>query len=68
MAIDVTIEKLLELIMQVLPILKPSQYDQIVAEINTQRKVREEKVAKFKKAIAEMDVAVLNSLIDELLG
>jgi (p)ppGpp synthase/HD superfamily hydrolase len=68
MAIDVTIEKLLELIMQVLPILNPSQYDQIVAEINTQRKVREEKVAKFKKAIAEMDVAVLNSLIDELLG
>jgi (p)ppGpp synthase/HD superfamily hydrolase len=68
MAIDVTIEKLLELIMQMLPILKPSQYDQIVAEINDQRKEREEKVAKFKKAVQDMDVVILNAFIDELLG
>jgi (p)ppGpp synthase/HD superfamily hydrolase len=68
MAIDVTIEKLLELIMQMLPILKPSQYDQIVAEINDQRKEREEKVAKFKKAVQDMDMVILNAFIDELLG
>jgi (p)ppGpp synthase/HD superfamily hydrolase len=68
MAIDVTIEKLLELIMQMLPILKPSQYDQIVAEINDQRKEREEKAAKFKKAVQDMDVVILNAFIDELLG
>jgi len=67
---DITLEAILgllkpEVILAVLKVAFPTMSDQIDAEIMKLRKAKEEKRAKFKKAVEEMDIPTINSLTDE---
>jgi hypothetical protein len=56
-----------EVLAKVLKVLFPDAADQVDAAIMELRKQREEKRAKFKKALQDGDIPTLNSLIDDLL-
>jgi len=56
-----------EVLAKVLKVLFPDAADQVDAAIMELRKQREERRAKFKKAVANMDIPAVNVLIDELL-
>jgi len=56
-----------EIISKLLKLLFPDMSDQVDSAIMDLRKQREEKRAKFKKAVADMDDTAINLLIDELL-
>jgi formate dehydrogenase maturation protein FdhE len=58
------LEEILKLINGLLPVLKPSQYDSIIAEIEKLRKEKHEKRERFKKAVEEMDVDTINAISD----
>ena len=57
------IDKILELILQVLPIIKPSQLDKIKNAIEKQEKESAEQKKKILEAVANGDVDTVNSIL-----
>jgi formate dehydrogenase maturation protein FdhE len=58
---------ILELILKLLPIIKPSELEKIKKEIEKLEKEHEEKKQKFIKALETGNIAELNLLLSELL-
>lgn len=62
------IEKILELILALLPTLTPSAVEKLEREIEKLKETRLEKEKEFFDALEKMDVATLNRLFSELFG
>lgn len=57
-----------EMILEILKVLKPDMATQINDEIMKIRKAREADRARFKKAVAEMDIPILNEYHRRFFG
>ena len=62
------IEKIIELILALLPAFNISDLDKMNAEIDRIRREKHEKKLEFCKAIQDMDIPTLNRLASELFG
>lgn len=57
-----------EMILEILKTIKPEITDQIDKEIMALRKEREDERAKFKEALAKMDIPALNAFSDKFFS
>jgi hypothetical protein len=57
-----------EMILEILKTIKPDLTDQIDKEIMAFRKEREDDRAKFKEALAKMDIPALNAFSDKFFN
>jgi hypothetical protein len=62
------IDKILEIILELLPFINPSAIDKIEKEIERIKEARLAKEKEFFDALEKMDVDVLNRLFSELFG